>query len=118
MMLLKEPIIMFDVDDTLVLWGKEGGISNDPNAVDFECMGTIYKLVPHEKHIEYLKKCKHDGFKVVVWSYGGMDWAYEVVTTLNLTKYVDLIMSKPEEYVDDMDCKIFMHKRTYLPVGD
>ena len=119
MFILSEPIICFDVDDTLVMFTVKGDVENHPDAIDFPCpRGGTLKLVPHKKHIEYLKKAKADGFKVVVWSWAGAEWAKNVIDTLQLNDHVDMIMAKPEGYVDDMDVSVWMPERTYIQNED
>lgn len=97
-------MVYFDVDDTLVIWGK-----NDPdNSMVFSCHGYIESLVPNTEIIRELKKAKREGSTVVVWSQGGADWAEEVVTTLKLEQFVDLIICKPDTYFDDLPAAQFM----------
>ena len=107
------PTIYFDTDDTLVCWEMH----NNPNAIPFICYGKEYKLVPHTEHIKMLKKFKADGFQIVVWSAGGREWVEEVVNKLFLNDYVDVMLSKPSFYVDDVEVRHFMHKtkRLYIP---
>ena len=97
-------LVYFDVDDTLVIWGK-----NDPdNSMTFICHGCVESLVPNTEIIMELKKAKKEGSTVVVWSQGGADWVEEVVITLKLEQYVDLIISKPDAYFDDLPAARFM----------
>ena len=106
--MLGTPTIFFDCDDTLVIWDKHGK-SNDFEAIKFTCYGKEYKLIPHKPHIEALKKHKNDGYKIVVWSAGGEEWAAEVVKVLDLGDHVDCTLSKPEFYYDDKRVFEFMH---------
>ena len=97
-------VVYFDVDDTLVLWGK-----NDPDrSMLFTCHGFSESLVPNLEIIRELKKAKREGSTVVVWSQGGADWAEEVVVTLGLKQFVDLVVSKPDTYFDDLAASTFM----------
>ena len=116
--------VFFDCDDTLVMWGSKfykEDMSNiisisDPYYVPnmYSNMGPIIKLVPHDKHIKYLKDCKTlNKNTVVVWSAGGWQWAEAVVKALGLEEYVDAVMEKPTMYVDDLPCKDFMGTRIY-----
>jgi hypothetical protein len=64
-----------------------------------------------------MKKHKARGHKIVVWSAGGWEWAKSVVETLELTEIVDLVMSKPAWFYDDIPSSSFMpeHNRIYKP---
>lgn len=100
----------FDVDDTLVVWGK----SHHPDAITIDNYGHPTKLVPHTAHIEFLKRQKARGFTVVVWSQGGARWAESVVKALKLEQFVDVIITKPTMYVDDLKAEEFMTQRVYF----
>lgn len=110
-----ESIIPFDCDQTLVLWEDDRN-SNNPEYKKFKCPygQGYYYLKPHLKHIELMKKYKKRGFAVKVWSHGGAPWAREVVKVLELEKYVDIIETKPDRYVDDLECKSWMGNRVYI----
>ena len=116
--MIGNPTIFFDCDDTLVIWENSDGTSKNKNAVTFRFEGRDFKLVPHKKHIELLKRCKKDGYEVVVWSAGSRKWGEEVIKKLKLTKYVDFIISKPTFYVDDLPTKKILHehKRLFLKI--
>lgn len=107
-----ESVIFFDVDDTLVLWGME----SDPRAITVRCAYTHKDLllVPHEKHIELVKTHKARGYLVVVWSAGGFAHAENVVKALKLEQYVDIVMSKPVKYVDDLEAVDILGNRIYM----
>jgi hypothetical protein len=99
-----KPTIFFDVDDTLVLWGKE----KNPACLNFTLQGISYKLLPHYKHIDLLKKCWKDGYKIVMWSGSGEDWCDEVCRVLELDEFVDVKLTKPKYYVDDLKADQFL----------
>ena len=117
--------IYFDVDDTLLLHGplitdEEKCISvldppswcqPDHPKREYYCVGQ-----PHTNHIAKLKEHKAKGRVVVVWSQGGSDWAKQVVEALGLTEYVDLVVSKPCKYYDDLSSGRFMGNPSYLPI--
>lgn len=113
--MLGTPTIYFDCDSTLVMWEMDGS----PNALPFELYGKKYLLVPHQKHIDKLKEHKREGFTIIVWSAGGAEWSKEVVKVLGLENYVDLMISKPCYYYDDLISPKFLHehKRIYYPFG-
>lgn len=86
-----DKIIFVDVDDTLVLWSS-----------------TSPTYTPHHGHILMLKKFKARGHKIVVWSAGGWEWANKIVNELGLELYVDIVMSKPAWFIDDLPSSVFM----------
>jgi hypothetical protein len=50
----------------------------------------------------------------MVWSAGGVQWAKTVVNTLGLADYVDLIITKPSKFVDDLPADQVLGQRIYL----
>lgn len=114
MLVLKSDLVVYcDIDDTLVKWNytKE----EEDKAVIFDNFGFKTPLVPHLVHIEQLMKHKARGHTVAVWSQGGWEWALEVVKVLGLEDYVDLVVSKPKWFYDDLPASAFMpeHNRIY-----
>lgn len=117
-----DEVIFCDVDETLVMWDmKENYYSQRPHpgcrlfnfvSKDFP-NGIVFSLLPHVIHIELLKKYKDQKKTIVVWSAGGVDWAEFVVKELGLQEHVDLVISKPLRYVDDLNCKAWMGNRVY-----
>lgn len=105
-----EMIIYFDCDDTLVMYNVNG---KKLDFVDPYSKENI-SLVPHKKQIKLLKDFKARGYKVVVWTAAGAIWAKEVVNKLKLNNYVDLIISKPLKYVDDLPAQEILGSRIYL----
>lgn len=122
-----ENCLFFDVDDTLVMWGSQYVKEDDNGNLNtvsiaspfytpsmYATTSPIYQLVPHTKHIQYLKDSKQKNKNtIVVWSAGGWQWAEAVVKALGIEEYVDCVMSKPHAYVDDLNCKEFMGTRIY-----
>lgn len=109
----KEPIVYFDVDDTLVSWDYHHGFPG-PNKLEFEdpSDGSVLYLEIIQENIDAL--INHKAIRkhtVVVWSAGGADWAEEVVRKLCLSKYVDVIMSKPTWFYDDLPAGEFMEEK-------
>lgn len=103
-------ISYFDVDDTLVLWNK----APPEVCVKFDHPeGWTEYLLPHKKHILYLKTQKAKGKTIVVWSQGGSDWAETIVKTLQLEPWVDLCIGKPTEYIDDLNCNNWMNRKYF-----
>jgi hypothetical protein len=109
--------VFFDVDDTLVVWG----MGSSPDAIDVKMdWGAgimIERLVPHKAHIEQMRKHRYRGHKIIVWSAGGSEWAEAVVNALGIRDMVDLIISKPVWYYDDIRSSEFLHEsaRIYIP---
>lgn len=98
------PTAYFDVDDTLVIWGKD----HLPEAKPFLNAGMIEMLLPNQKIICRLLDLHDQGYTIVVWSQGGADWAAEVVRKLELEAFVSLCIDKPHKYIDDLSCTKFM----------
>ena len=119
--------IFFDCDDTLVMWDNkykledDNGNKNTISITDpyhepamYSPLPSVYELVPHDKHIQYLKDSKiKNKNTIVVWSAGGYLWAEAVVKALGIEEYVDAVMTKPYRYVDDLPAKEFMGIRIY-----
>lgn len=97
-----EHTICYDCDDTLIVWVED---SHTPfeGSVKVVCPhdGEVTYHRPHKRHISFLKKQYIKGYTVIVWSSSGVGWANAVVKALELEKYVDFVMSKPQKWVDD-----------------
>lgn len=92
-------ITVFDVDSTLLLYERIR--TKEQGKIAFNYGDEIIYLRPHNFHPTFLKHCHNRGDFVIVWSKNGVSWAEQAVKKLKLTKYVDLVMSKPSRYVDD-----------------
>jgi len=110
-----ELTISFDVDDTLVMWKDniykpgEGKIKIvDPTDSEPRF------LVPHQRHINFLKKCYKRGYQITIWSAGGWAWAEAAVIALGLEEFVHKVESKPLKYVDDLTAVDILGTRIYL----
>lgn len=88
----------FDVDDTLVIYSDKF----KEEQILFECYGLKYYLAPHLEHIELLKQHKASGYKIVVWSHQGGEWAETVCNKLGISHLVDHFISKPTIFYDDL----------------
>lgn len=113
--------VFFDVDETLVLAPtadtgkmhlKEIALVADP----INPNETIIRL-KHHAMIRLLKEEFSKGSYVIVWSRGGKDWAKAVVKALNLQDYVNLVMTKPMVYFDDLPIEQWLPYRVYIKPG-
>ena len=108
MIILPEKItVFFDVDSTLVLWDatqEEMAIKG----IKFGEGDYAVMCVPHEKHIEMLRQHKARNHLIVVWSAGGVSWAEAVIKKLGLEDLVDLVVTKPHFFYDDLPSSMFM----------
>lgn len=88
-----------DVDDTLIMWAKNG-----------------HTWTAHNPHIELLKRAKVRGQMVIVWSAGGGEWAAKACKMLGIEEYVDICIRKPMWWVDDLSANeiLIKHNRIYL----
>lgn len=107
------PTSYWDIDDTLVFWHND--VNDDPKDYDtiINVNGFDNHVKIHWKHVNQLKRFKMRGYNVVVWSKAGSDWAERVIKTLELDKYVDIILPKPLFYFDDQDSANWMGERRY-----
>jgi FMN phosphatase YigB (HAD superfamily) len=105
-----ELVVMFDCDDTLVMHNDQGNLLIEDPYNTY----TFIDVERHERHIKLLKDFKGRGYTVVVWSAAGAKWAMKVVEALKLEDYVDLVISKPLKYVDDLPAEKILGSRIYL----
>lgn len=111
-----EQNVFFDVDGTLIVNPGEGAgrlISVlDPVTDNYILMEA------HEPNIRLLLEESHRGSYVVVWSRGGYEWASNVLKALNLTNKVQLVMTKPFVYFDDIPVEQWLTNRVFLNAND
>jgi FMN phosphatase YigB (HAD superfamily) len=105
--------VYFDVDDTLVMWKLDWDESIENQIVFIPDTSGRVPVLLHTKHIELLKRHKEAGDVVVVWSQGGSDWAEAVVKTLGIEEYVDVILTKPTKYYDDLPAALWLPPCSY-----
>ena len=108
--------VYFDVDDTLVEWAHMNSTrAEDPTALRGLQPACSYVWIPIQEHIDELKRLsEEEDATIVVWSQGGSDWAEIVVKALCLEPFVDVCLTKPNIYFDDLHCSDFMHTRRYI----
>ena len=116
MIILKEPLAIFDCDDTLVSWHYSEHKTQNSIAFTDPTTQEIFFLEEIKVHTQALKNHKLRGHTIVVWSASGAAWAEEVVTRLGLTGYVDACMTKPNWAYDDLPASEFIPEsiRKYL----
>jgi len=97
--LKKSKVLFVDVDRTLIVWEE----------------GCIWH--PHKEHLALIEQFWYQNHGIVVWSAGGVEWAEKAVRLLGIEDKVDLIISKPDWYVDDLPAQTFMPEanRIFLP---
>lgn len=116
-----EKVMCFDVDDTLVMWPRRPWVdyhSNECVYIDDPYLpGEQVRVKPNYDHIRLMRKAKARGCLVIVWSHGGSKWAEAVIKGLTLSMYVDIIMTKPDDYVDDMNIEMWGMRNLYQKGG-
>lgn len=115
----EEAAIYIDVDDTLVVYGKNyktyiKGTIKVKDPLDNKLM----YLTPHDAHIRLAKRYKKRKFGIVVWSGNGSSWAWEVLKKLKLHNMVNAVLPKPIRYIDDMPITEWAGGRIYIPFGE
>lgn len=103
-----EHCIFFDVDDTLIMWNKDA-VNPDAGYV----LVADRHLPINNANVDKLIEMHYKGQFVVVWSAAGYKWAKTVVEALNLVPFVDLIMTKPRVYFDDLPVQTWMNRLYY-----
>ncbi len=101
----------FDVDDTLLEWQSCG--ENDEDAVKVSNNGHIFYKKAIYPNINALKDHSRAGHIVIVWSAGGVEWATAVVEALEIEKYVDVVLTKPDWYYDDKEADHWLPERQF-----
>lgn len=109
-----ERVIPCDIDDTLIHHSPVEGCRSVKFADPFDQNREITLWV-NDPMVRIVTDEKARGAYIIVWSKGGNAWARAVIRALELTEYVDLIMTKPVTYLDDKDCNEWMKDRVYLP---
>ena len=108
----------FDVDDTLIIWVNNMSEEQEKrSAIVTDEWGDTFHI-PNTPMIEKLRQHHYKGDAVVVWSQGGADWAEAVVKALDLENCVDVILTKPTHYYDDLEVDMWMPTRIYENIED
>lgn len=106
----KESVIFFDIDDTLILWGKN---KTDVSFIEPHS-GCIESGIANKEHVQRLKDHYNAGHFIIAWSGGGAEYCKRAIEALGLTKYTHLSISKPMQYYDDLPAEEWMGRRSYI----
>ena len=103
--------VYVDVDETLVFEGYEEGREK----IIVNVYGSCATVYVNDVCVDLIKIFKQRGYTVVVWSQSGVGWAAEIVRALGLSEFVDVCITKPTYYIDDLDCSKWMvnHRLPY-----
>ena len=106
-----ENVVFWDVDDTLLMeHSKDPDLTYTDVLTGKDKHGRI-----HKAHVEQLIKHKARGFFNIVWSGNGYKHARQVIQALGIEQHVDIVMSKPVKYWDDLtDANDILKARVYL----
>ena len=109
-----ERVVFFDVDDTLIMWN--GYAEETAEYIKFQdaYSSKILEVIPNHNNIKLLQEKAARGYQVIVWSQGGWGHAKCVIEALKLESFVDIVMTKPTCYVDDLDVSAWFPKRVYI----
>ena len=113
-----EHVYAFDVDDTLVMWGKWDEPGPKKIRIVDPYDSSIVYLTPNTRHVKLLQQMHGRGRHILVWSQSGAKWAETVLAALGLTSFVHTILTKPSGYVDDLPVTAWMQNHIYLGAGE
>lgn len=108
----RDRILAVDVDGTLIDY-----LPPDAPKWDHVVMygHKLFKVKRREFNISLVIHHKEiRGYFILVWSANGNAWAENIVKTLGLENYVDLVLTKPLEYVDDKPVTEWMKNRIFI----
>jgi hypothetical protein len=114
--LAKEQIVFFDIDSTLILENQPSSMHDIKVEDPLDSTHHVW-VQPHTAMIRLLKEEYSRGSTVIVWSRGGYQWAANVIKALGLEEMVNMAMSKPMVYFDDMPIEKWLPYRVYLEPG-
>ncbi len=112
----EERVLPVDIDETLIIWGK---IPKGAKAVLFTdpYSGEIKHVRVHEANVKVLANHLERGTLIIAWSKSGYKWAKAALKALGLNHYSNLlILTKPDGYMDDKPCDLWMGEQINLPV--
>lgn len=110
-----EKVAPFDVDSTLVMHQDPESIYSSEKVFvkDSVSGGTIVVRI-NRPMVRLLKEEHARGAFVIVWSRGGYQWAADVIKALGLSKCVNLVITKPGSYYDDLEVQAWLKDRIYI----
>lgn len=112
------PTVMFDVDDTLIMWDTPSEEGCKGQEIEINCNGITCYRVPNRYNINMLKKFYESGHIVILWSGSGVRWCKAAIEALEIEDYVHGCISKPSYYIDDIsDPKKWIGKHGYIDMG-
>ncbi len=111
--------VYFDVDDTLILWPHTTDRLSVSQLCDIDALAPLVKIHgfwyrKHLKHIAEVVKQKLLNKTIVIWSANSAQWAKDVAIALDIDKYVDYFLDKPEFYFDDRSLTDQSFKQLYF----
>lgn len=108
-----EQVVCFDIDETLILWGK---LKRKHKVVAVSCPYSNRQeyLRVHEPHVKIFRDRLARGATILCWSANGYRWATAVLKALGLEHAQVIVMSKPCAYVDDKVCTDWMGEHIYI----
>ena len=109
--------VYVDVDNTLVQDSLKMGKGHPREIVVDYTNGPVW-IVPNRKNIELVILFFKLGYKVVVWSKTGADWAELVCKAVGLDRCADIYLTKPMYYIDDEECSQWMGSRRWMEDKD
>jgi HAD superfamily phosphatase (TIGR01681 family) len=106
-----ELVVVVDCDGTLIKPSDHFG----SGTFSLPYGSSMVQFEQIKVHVDLLKEYKNRGFVVVVWSMGGWAHAQRIVEALKIERFVDIVMSKPNKYVDDRtDIESILGTRIFL----
>lgn len=109
-----ERIIPTDIDETLVMHDNPLSYNKYITVEDPHEAGKYINLGVNQAMVKILKDEKARGAYIIAWSRSGNAWAETIIKALDLTNFVDLILTKPLVYLDDKDASEWMRDRVYI----
>lgn len=110
-----EMITPIDVDGTLVIHDE---LSDIPPGESVQIYDAVTKkhitMRINRPMVRLLREADSRGDFVIVWSRGGFRWASDVIKALDLVDCVDLVLSKPMAYFDDVEIEQWLPYRVYI----
>ncbi len=103
----------FDIDETLISYCGDT-FYNPEDILLLKNNKVCVNVTPMRKHIDLMVELKALGFNIIVWSKSGSDHCERVIKLLQIEHLVDMILPKPELYVDDMPFEQQYVKRVFL----